>query len=153
MGLPVRAFHALYEWRVTRGEPQPQLPRTLSRVSQEAAVHRIAGIASALPLYRHILAKTGSITQMTLDWTALGIQLSATGAVFYGTLRLFKEIEDRLHPDTKLAISVWLLDAEDKVNLCADWPTTCYSMFIQVFGSGLACRGIDWAPQRARLGQ
>lgn len=77
---------------------------------------------------------------MTFDWTALGIQLSATGAVFYGTLKLFKEIEDRLHPDTKLAISVWLLDAEDKVNLCADWPTTCYSMFIQVFGK----RHLTW---------
>lgn len=103
---------------------QPKLVPTNDRVSD-------LGLASGAARFWRRIDK---IVRMPIHWTALTIQLGTTGAVFYGTQKLFKEIEDKLHPDTKLAISLWLLDAEVKLTTFGGWPETCSRMFTQIFG-------------------
>jgi hypothetical protein len=61
------------------------------------------------------------------------------GGLFYGVLKFFEAIENRLSVDTKLEIAVWLLDLQPAEAL-ERWPSTFLKLFNVVFGE----RHISW---------
>ena len=79
--------------------------------------------------------------QSAVAFPALVAQIGiGSAAVFYGTQRLAKALEDALDSDTKLEISLWLLDADVSKRL-ATWQQTFARLFDIVFTR----RHLSWA--------
>ena len=73
--------------------------------------------------------------------TAIGTHIAVGFGLFYGVVKFFDTVGDRLNEDTKLEIAVWLLDRKQLSNTFLNWPDTFAKVFDRVFGS----RHISWA--------
>lgn len=62
-----------------------------------------------------------------------GVML-ASGILFYGVQKFFKEIEEKLTDHTKLEIAVWLLDRKPLTPAFQNWPDTFCKVFDRTFG-------------------
>jgi len=70
----------------------------------------------------------GSKAVWVLTQLAVGIGL------LYVIVKFFKEVEERLHDDTKLEIAVWLLGVKTAAKV-QTWPDTFAKVFDRVFGT------------------
>lgn len=55
--------------------------------------------------------------------TAIGTQIAVGGGLFYGVVKFFDRVGDRLNEDTRLAIAVWLLGVKTTPKM-QGWPDT-----------------------------
>jgi hypothetical protein len=55
-------------------------------------------------------------------------------AIYYGVQKFFKDLEEKLSEDTRLRVTVWLLDAKAH-DLVEPWPRTLGRLFDRVFGT------------------
>jgi hypothetical protein len=55
--------------------------------------------------------------------------------LFYGVMKFFDAVGDRLNDDTKLEIAVWLLGRKKFGPRVEPWPDTFAKVFDRVFGS------------------
>jgi hypothetical protein len=65
-------------------------------------------------------------------WTAVAKHIGVGLGLFYGVIKLFDTIGDRLNEDTKLEISLWLLDVRTEKSITS-WPSTVSIFFDRVF--------------------
>jgi len=70
---------------------------------------------------------------MQVHWKEVGEVIGIGGALFYGVMKFFDAVGDRLNDDTKLEIAVWLVGVKvgQKVE---PWPGTFARVFDRVFG-------------------
>jgi hypothetical protein len=64
---------------------------------------------------------------------SVGLHFAFGGGLFYGVQKFFEAVEKTLSADTKLEISVWLLDLRPSQPI-RNWPSTFVKIFDSVFG-------------------
>jgi hypothetical protein len=64
---------------------------------------------------------------------SVGLHFAFGGGLFYGVQKFFEAVEKTLSADTKLEISVWLLDLRPSQPI-RSWPSTFAKIFDSVFG-------------------
>lgn len=65
--------------------------------------------------------------------TAIGTQIAVGGGLFYGVVKFFDLVGDRLNEDTRLEIALWLLGVKTAEKL-QPWTQTFTTVFDRVFG-------------------
>jgi len=76
---------------------------------------------------------------MDVDWTNIGKIVGVGGALFYGVMKFFDAVGDRLNEGSKKEIARWLrvknVDTEIIADEVAGWPDTFAKVFDRVFGT------------------
>lgn len=76
---------------------------------------------------------------MHVDWATVGKHLAAGGVLFYGVMKFFDAVGDRLNEDTRLGIALWLLGVKTAERV-RKWPDHFARMCDRVFGD----RYVSW---------